>query len=52
MRGIRNLVSQYIFDHGGSPPRMRGILDPNLKEWDLNGITPAHAGNTLKNPMI
>ena len=36
----------------GSPPRMRGIP---IKKYNIrmaDGITPAHAGNTLKNPMI
>ena len=49
---------EYIYDaatgkvYQGSPPRMRGIR--RLLECRNRhlGITPAHAGNTLKNPMI
>ena len=36
----------------GSPPRMRGILCRCPCNTTAAGITPAHAGNTLKNPMI
>ena len=32
----------------GSPPRMRGILRMCRKIVNSNGITPAHAGNTLQ----
>ena len=33
--------------HGGSPPRMRGILSFLATTTALVGITPAHAGNTF-----
>ena len=36
----------------GSPPRMRGIPMQAACPVQLQRITPAHAGNTLKNPMI
>ena len=34
----------------GSPPRMREILTNTNKTYATSGITPAYAGNTLKNP--
>ena len=35
----------------GSSPRMRGTLDYGLHVGKLNGIIPAHAGNTLVTPQ-
>ena len=37
---------QVFFLQPGSPPRMRGIPDQILKLTPVQGITPAHAGNT------
>ena len=34
----------------GSPPRMREIQETVDGEMRYEGITPAYAGNTLKNP--
>ena len=36
-----------IADNDGSPPLTRGIQYQNAHLFHINGITPAHAGNTL-----
>ena len=34
--------------HGGSPPRMRGTPDQAITQAISDGITPAYAGNTIR----
>ena len=45
--GIQTTPFQYVL---GSPPRMREILEKIYSNMDYLRITPAYAGNTLKNP--
>ena len=43
-------VLQSELNKQGSSPRMRGALDEPITMMLTNGIIPAYAGSTLKNP--
>ncbi len=37
------------YDNGGSPPRLRGILEFVAQVFEPRRFTPAPAGNTIRN---